>query len=180
MLFVLIFFLLFMFFRTYKKNKQSSIKFNKLIASLKENKRLEIDKETITKISKTNNISDEIIESTLIKLTNFETSNKFIKTYSLNSLSKELKTNSTYLSKIINSTKGTNFSNYLNSLRIDYSIKKLQTDKLFRSYTIKAISEEVGFNTSQSFTKAFYKKTGIYPSFFIKSLNENKNNNNRD
>ena len=48
----------------------------------------------------------------------------------------------------------------------------MQEDKLFRSYTIKAISDEVGFNTTQSFTKAFYKRTGIYPSFFIKSLNK--------
>ena len=38
-----------------------------------------------------------------------------------------------------------------------------------------AIAQEVGFNNSESFSKAFYKKTGIYPSYFIKQLEkENK------
>ena len=92
------------------------------------------------------------------------------KKYTLNTLAKEFNTNSSYLSSIINSTKDANFSSYLNNLRIDYAIDKLKKDKKFRIYTIKAIAEEVGFNTSQSFTNAFYKKTRLYPSFFIAKI----------
>ena len=36
--------------------------------------------------------------------------------------------------------------------------------------TIKAIANEMGFNTTEAFSKSFYKSTGIYPSFFIKQL----------
>jgi AraC-like DNA-binding protein len=117
------------------------------------------------------NIPENVIKSIIKKLTNFETSNKFIKKkYTLNTLAKEFNTNSSYLSSIINSTKDANFSSYLNNLRIDYAIDKLKKDKKFRIYTIKAIAEEVGFNTSQSFTNAFYKKTRLYPSFFIAKI----------
>ena len=85
-------------------------------------------------------------------------------------LAKELNTNSTYLSKIINVYKEKNFSNYLHDLRIGYAIERLRDDEKFRLYSIKGISEEMGFKTSESFAKAFHKKTGIYPSAFIKTL----------
>src|SRR5690606_14623444 len=94
------------------------------------------------------------------------------KKYTLNSLAKELNTNSTYLSKVINSSMQVNFSNYLNNLRVEYAIEKLAKSEKFRSYTIKAIAEESGFSTAQSFSTAFYKITGIYPSYFIKRLNK--------
>lgn len=117
-------------------------------------------------------ISKHIINDILTKLESFEASDKFVsKFYTLNSLSKELNTNSSYLSKVINVTRKTNFTQYLNDLKIDFTVKKLSSDKRFRSYTIKAISEESGFNNAQSFSVAFHKKTGIYPSYFIKKLN---------
>ena len=121
-------------------------------------------------------ISKHVINDILTKLESFEASDKFVsKFYTLNLLSKELNTNSSYLSKVINVTRKTNFTQYLNDLKIDFTVKKLSSDKRFRSYTIKAISEESGFNNAQSFSVAFHKKTGIYPSYFIKKLNnENK------
>ena len=39
-------------------------------------------------------------------------------------------------------------------------------------YIIKAIAKEIGFNTSEAFSKSFYKNTGIYPSFFLKELDK--------
>jgi len=116
-------------------------------------------------------LSEELIEGILEKLQSFENSKKYTTTnYTLNSLAKELNTNSAYLSKIINTYKKVNFSNYLNGLRIDNVIERLTTDKILRSYTINAISEEAGFNNVQSFSVAFHKNTGIYPSYFIKQL----------
>ena len=116
-------------------------------------------------------LPEEMIKAVLHKLEKFEKSKKFAKkNYTLSSLAKELHTNSSYLSKIINTTKSVNFSNYLNDLRIEYAIEKLTEDKLFRAYTIEAIANAVGFNKAQSFSTAFYKKTGIYPSYFIKQL----------
>ena len=43
---------------------------------------------------------------------------------------------------------------------------------MYKKYTIKAISSEVGFNNVQSFAKAFHNSKGINPSYFIKELNK--------
>jgi AraC-like DNA-binding protein len=77
------------------------------------------------------------------------------------------------LSKTINHYKGKNFTQYLNDLRITYIINKLKVDKKIRKYTIKAIAEEVGFSNSESFAKAFFNKTGLQPSYFIKKIEDN-------
>jgi len=142
-----------------KKPKEET---SELIAKAKNNlvKKEEID------------IPPDVIESILKKLHDFETKNQFaIKHYTLNSLAKELNTNSAYLSKIINVYKNVNFANYLNNLRIDFAVDQLSSHKHLRSYTIQAIAEEVGFKNAQSFSSAFHKKTGIYPSYFIKNVN---------
>ena len=47
---------------------------------------------------------------------------------------------------------------YVNDLRIEYAIQKLETDRKFRNFTIKAISESVGFSNPVSFLQAFLKK----------------------
>ena len=128
-------------------------------------------------VKKVTDLPDEVVQSILERLTRFETSHKFTnKQYTLSSLAKELHTNSAYLSKIINAEKKTSFAHYMNKLRIDYAIEKLKEDSLLRSYTIKAIANEFGFNTAQSFSNAFYKQTGIYPSFFIKQLEKESDN----
>ncbi|AXT60183.1 AraC family transcriptional regulator [Aquimarina sp. AD10] len=135
-------------------------------------------KENETKLKKNNedqlndlNISEEVIERILNGIKDFEKSKRYLdKKYSLQVLSKELNTNSTYLSKIINIYKQKSFSGYLHDLRIGYAIERLKDDKKFRLYSIKGISEEIGFKSSESFAKAFHKKTGIYPSSFIKKL----------
>ena len=130
--------------------------------------------ETVKKVT---DLPDEVVQSILERLTRFENSYKFTnKQYTLSSLAKELHTNSAYLSKIINAEKKTSFAHYMNKLRIDYAIEKLKEDAVLRSYTIKAIANEFGFNTAQSFSNAFYKQTGIYPSFFIKQLEKDIDN----
>jgi len=117
------------------------------------------------------NIPNETIENILSHLNFFEKTHEFISNkISLNYLSKKLNTNSNYLSKVINQYKRTSFSNYINNLRIEYVIVQLKTNSIYRKYTIKAIAQEVGFNNSESFSKAFHKTTGIKPSYFIKEL----------
>jgi len=116
-------------------------------------------------------IPDEIVNTILRQLDEFEKSYGFSsKSCSLHHLAKEFNTNSKYLSKVINYKKGLNFSNYINNLRIDYAIKRLTNEAHFRTFTIEAIAEDIGFNKAQSYSTAFHKKTGIYPSYFIKQL----------
>jgi AraC-like DNA-binding protein len=170
---------LFLSFYLFRKNSENKKKFNTLINKFESKKKQSNEKnndltEITTTTTTTTGLSEELVKDILKKLLTFEKSNKFSKNnYTLNSLAKELKTNSTYLSKIINSSKKVNFSNYLNKLRIEYSIDKLKTNKSFRNYTIQAIAEEVGFNKAQSFSTAFQKETGISITYFIKQIKEN-------
>ncbi|TYP99088.1 helix-turn-helix protein [Tenacibaculum adriaticum] len=120
------------------------------------------------------NLSQEVIDDINQKLSDFEKNNEFLDSAtSLQSLATKLNTNSNYLSKVINQSKELSFSNYINQLRIDYTIQKLKENTLFRKYTIKAIAEEVGFKNAESFSKAFSKSTGLRPSYFIKELEKN-------
>lgn len=116
-------------------------------------------------------IPDIVIESILSQLDNFEKQNTYLDgSITLNNLAKTFKTNANYLSKIINLNKDKNFSTYLSDLRISYSIKEIRTNSKLLNYKVKALANEFGFGNSESFTKAFYKKTGIYPSYYVKQL----------
>lgn len=128
-----------------------------------------------TKLAPINKIPDHVISDIISKLSSFEENHKYLNNnLSLNRLSKQLDTNSTYLSKIINSHKGQSFSSYINGLRINYIINELKRNNTLRNYTVMAIAEEAGYNTAESFSKAFFKEKGIYPSYFIKQLKKNK------
>ena len=87
-------------------------------------------------------------------------------------MAKKINTNSTYLSKTLQSHKQKKFVQYITDLRLEYALKRLKNDTKFRTYDIKSIASELGFNTAESFSKAFKKRTGIYPSFYIKNLNK--------
>ncbi len=118
-------------------------------------------------------LSPEVITSILNKLEAFENSKEFLNhEITLQSLAKYFKTNANYLSRVTNLKIGKNFSQYINDLRIEYSMKRILSEKKIRNYTIKAIAEECGYKNAESFSKAFYKRNGIYPSYYIKKLNK--------
>ncbi|WP_250253571.1 helix-turn-helix domain-containing protein [Chryseobacterium sp. Marseille-Q3244] len=128
-------------------------------------------------------ISEEVTQFILQQLRIFESKELFLKKgITLASLAKNIKTNTTYLSEIINTYKGKNFAAYLNDLRIDFALDRLVKDKKFRSYKLSVIAEELGYNNEQAFSLAFKKKTGTTLSMYIKeidSLNDSQNNNNQ-
>lgn len=126
-------------------------------------------------IKKVVHLSGQIEVELLQSLELFEKNQEYIsRNLSIISLSKQLKTNSKYLSLVINKHKENSFQNYINKLRIDYAISRLKSDQKFSNYTIAAIAGECGFNNSQSFSSSFKKITGINPSYFLKLLRENK------
>jgi len=121
------------------------------------------------------NISESLIQDILKRLEVFEKQKKYLQTnVSLQSLSKDLQTNPNYLSRVINFNRDKNFSQYLNDLRMGYALENLQENSTFVKYSIKAIALECGYRNATSFSRAFYKQTGLYPSFYIKQLNKNK------
>lgn len=158
---------------SFKKQRIYKERFNKLLL----NDQKEVHNKKVVKNSsdELQGISLEIVNSILLALDEFETSNDFLDhNISLNSLSKSFNTNSNYLSKIINFYKKQNFSSYISDLRIDYCLEQLKTNETCRKYSIKAISFELGYNNAESFSKDFYNKTGIYPSYFIKEFEDKK------
>ncbi len=113
-------------------------------------------------------LSQEIIDDILRKLEKFEKNEDYLNAnLSLMTLAKKFNTNSSYLSRVLNSSKSVNFSKYLNDLRINYAVRQIKNDAVFRKYTIEAIALECGYNNSASFSRSFYKNTGLYPSYFI-------------
>lgn len=156
----------------YFRQKRYKRKFNLLIQSNNQsNPKSKEQKNHLQELK----ISKDVIENIINGLQTFEKEKRFLNSnYTLTSLAKELNTNSSYLSKVINVMKHKNFSTYLSDLRIEYVIEEIKSNYQFRLYSIKAIAEEIGFKNTESFSKAFHKKTGIYPSFFIKEISRKK------
>lgn len=132
-----------------------------------ESKRKVVDKSAIE-----TDISKDLCEQILKGLEQIESKQYFLKKEcNLYNVAKKIRTNTSYLSKVINSHFGKNFNTYINDLRINYSILRLKNDAKFRSFSIKSIAEEVGYKSADSFSKYFKAHTGLLPSFYIKRLN---------
>ncbi len=157
---------------TYRKNVRYKKRFKELMDP--KNKLVVGDKHISTQdlnTSKSIDIPDNIISNILDELANFEEKKEFLShNITTTNLAKKLNTNAKYLSRVVNICKQKSFSVYINELRIEYVIHKLKEDPKFRLYNVNAIAHEIGFNSDGVFATAFYKKTGIYPSYFIKQL----------
>lgn len=161
-------------FLLYRKNTISNKKrFEEILLKLHET---EIRKQEKTKskvLEPELSIKDDQVIEILQKLEKLENSDFFIqKDCNLYSTAKKIGTNTSYLSKALNEYKKQSFVEYLNNLRIDYVLKRLKNDSKFRAYTITAISEEIGYKSPNTFTKAFRKKTNLTPSYYIKQFNK--------
>lgn len=174
-LILLVSIILFFAVRQFQLKKTYKVRFENLIKNNSDEKI-----ENITEILKSNNsenigIAEEIIESIIKQLILFEKNKGFLNSsITIQNLAQDFNTNSKYLSIIINAKKEKTFSQYINELRIDYIINELKNNKNLCKYTISAIAEEAGFNTAESFSKSFFKRTGLKPSYFIKELKKPK------
>lgn len=74
--------------------------------------------------------------------------------------------NSSYLSRIFKEETQRTFSEYLNQVRIDAGRKLLESGK----YSIKEISNQVGFTTHNYFFKVFKEITGVTPQEYLNRL----------
>ena len=87
---------------------------------------------------------------------------------SLEKLSEQLQISTGKLSTFVNTFSGNNFSDYINSLRVEEAKKCLRNPD-FESYTIVAIGLECGFNSKSTFYFSFKKFTGQTPTAFRKT-----------
>jgi AraC-like DNA-binding protein len=117
---------------------------------------------------------DPVLQQQILKNLNYQIKQKkvFLKDdLTLNALAKKCQTNSSYLSKIIHEKYDTNFSGFINELRIKEA-QKMMADKAFQSYSIEGIASSVGFKTKSVFNASFKKFTGVTPSYYLEYLKE--------
>jgi AraC-like DNA-binding protein len=157
-------------FQLEEKRQQGKIRQENLKLEEKSKEALNVSEKTNKEV-KAQPAIDAKMSEILKKLEEYEIKELFLsKESTLVEVAKKISTNTTYLSKVINTYKEKTFSAYITDLRVDYAIERLSVDRKFRSFTIGAIAQEIGFKRSESFSKAFKVKTGLYPSYFIKEL----------
>jgi len=84
----------------------------------------------------------------------------------LQQLAEKLRTNTSILSKAINSGFGQNFNNYINEYRVNAMREKMVLPK-YQNYTLVSIAFECGFNSKATFNRAFKKFTGMSPKSYL-------------
>ncbi|CAG4999953.1 HTH-type transcriptional activator RhaR [Dyadobacter sp. CECT 9275] len=94
---------------------------------------------------------------------------------SIQSLAKQMQLTARELSQIINEQSGTNFSDWVNCLRIEDAKKRIISEE-YQNQKIAAIAFDSGFNTLSSFNAVFKTKTGYSPTEYknmhlLKNLN---------
>ncbi len=92
----------------------------------------------------------------------------------LSDLSRKLDISVIYISQLFKKEVGMNFSSYLTKVRMDKAVELLETGK----YKVYEVSEMVGYQTIQYFSKMFKKETGKMPSDFNRSVWRNKDEKN--
>lgn len=117
-------------------------------------------------------LSEKTEKELLEKLQRFEVSYDYLdKNMSMSTLIGLLNTNAKYLRQILKKHKNTNYTQYINGLRIQYIVDKLKTDSDYLSYKISYLAEESGFSSHSKFTAYFKNFTDMSPSEFIGKLN---------
>lgn len=118
-------------------------------------------------------IDDQTEQELIIRLKKLELDHFFLRSdFNLQTVSKRIKTNTTYLSHIVNKQFQQTFSEYSNDLKINYVIDQMKTNPKYREYSTQAIAESVGFKNAVSFTKSFSKKTGYTPYQYSRLITE--------
>lgn len=168
----LIFFLLLLFFLYRKKQQQVKKRFQELLQTIDTLEQTKTQPQPLKTTASI--ITDESVLEILEGLKTFEKKEQYLRQdCTLGFVAKKLKTNTSYLSNVINTYKEKSFKSYLSELRINAALIRLKNDPKLRAYTIQAIAEEFGFKRQETFSKAFRAQTKMLPSRYIKSLKIN-------
>ena len=95
--------------------------------------------------------------------------------YTLKSLSNDLKSNVTYVSKAINFVDDQNFYHLINHFGIEDLKKEIQNDLKAdkKNYTLEYYYTKYGFKSQSTFNKAFKRNTGMTPSDYLINIKSN-------
>ncbi len=87
----------------------------------------------------------------------------------LGELTTQLRINTSWLSKVINTGCGQNFNDFINEYRVREAERRLR-DPQFRHYTLLAVALEAGFNSKSTFNRVFKKLRGVTPSEAVRQM----------
>lgn len=90
----------------------------------------------------------------------------------LTKLAEQFETNTKYLSKVIYQEKAMPYKSYIKNLKIAFAKSRIDAEYKFRRYKMEVIANECGFKTAESFSKCFLQTYGLYPSKYIKKVEE--------
>jgi AraC-like DNA-binding protein len=91
--------------------------------------------------------------------------------FSVEKLATLVQSNNTYISQVINTNLKKNFRSFINIYRIREA-QRLFSEPDVAKYTIDAVALQVGFKSKSAFYDAFKEITGVSPSFYLKSIQE--------
>ncbi|OXG09371.1 helix-turn-helix protein [Flavobacterium araucananum] len=130
------------------------------------------EEEVLLKKENANLSIDEAKENKIVeKLLALENKLEYLHAdFTLPYVAKKIKTNTTYLSYVVNKRFGKSFGEYSNELKINYVINEMITNHMYRKYSTQAIAESVGFKNAVSFAKSFRKRTGVSPAQFANNI----------
>lgn len=118
-------------------------------------------------------ISSKTENDLLRKLELFEKNKGFIKKdVNLTSLSKQFETNTKYLSEIIKTHRQKQFNSYLNELRVNYIVNRLQNEPKYINTKVSYLASDCGFASHSTFTTTFTQIMNESPSAFVKRIKE--------
>lgn len=154
-----------------KQNQQSIAHEQALLDKIKE-LQLSSSPGTTGSCRLTNEKKDEIFArfETLLKEERIYTDNLL----TVDKVAKQLGTNRTYLSQVINEQVHQTFTQYINAIRIKEAIRILSDAN--NHAPLKAITAELGFNSSTTFYSLFQTTTGMTPTQYRNKVQELQNN----
>lgn len=172
-------FLLYMIVKNYKSKKVIEARFSSVLNEYRErveelkkkNATLEQESQMVQSVPQGLTLDEEKEAEILKKLKDIELKKVFLnQDFTLQFVAKKIKTNTTYLSYIVNKNYGKSFSEYANELKINYVINEMISNPKYRKYSTQAIAESVGYKNATSFARSFNKKTGLSPVQFAQKL----------
>src|SRR5690554_2766604 len=104
----------------------------------------------------------------LTRLSTFEQNKAYLQKITLEELAEQFSTNRSTLSNVINEHKETNFSNYINKLRVDEAVHQIKNNPQLQKQSLDALADEFGFGSAKSFSVTFKKITEISITDFLR------------
>jgi len=116
-------------------------------------------------------VPDAVVASVLHRLQKLEQKHFYLQPrMTLNKLAPLVKTNTSYLSRIIRDHYNCSFTEYLRNKRIAYLTQMLHENRQWRNYSLEHLAAECGFLEHKTFSAAFQAVHGVKPLDYITQL----------